>query len=110
DIRDQRADRSANRNAFVVIKVFVFGGDDRVDDRLRNGSQRDREAILHLVVVDGGDELRLDASSAQHDAVVEAFHGTDGRAVEIDHDRQRTKLDVGIFEVLEIDLEIAADE
>src|SRR5581483_2997908 len=108
-IGDERADRAADRDAFVVVEVLVFRGDDRVDEHLRHRVELHRQPIFHLVVEDGGDQLRLDAHTAQRDAVIEPLHITDFGAVERDQHRQRMELDVGIVEVLEIDLEVAVD-
>src|SRR5205807_10587466 len=71
--------------------------------------QRDRQAVLHLVVVNRRDQLRLDADASQRRAVFQTLHRAHFAAVEVDTHRQRAEFDVRIFEVLQVDLEIAAD-
>ncbi len=92
----------------MAVERAILGGDDGVGQYLRNRLERDRDAVLHLVVIDRRDQLRLDAHAAQRDAVGDALDRTHGRAVHLQQHRHGAKLHVGILEVVQEDLEVVA--
>ena len=64
DVGDERTKRAADGDPFMMVEVLVFGRDNRLAHDLWHGVERDRQPVFHLVVVDGRNELRLDADSA----------------------------------------------
>src|SRR6266566_7852152 len=88
-----------------MIEILVFSGDDGIHDGLRNRAQRNRETILHLVVVNGSDQLRRHAYAAQRDAVIEPLDVAHRGSIKADRYWQRAKFDVRILEILQIDFE-----
>ncbi len=102
----KRAGNPANGDAVVAVEVLVLGRNNGVGQHLRYAAECHRQPVLHLVVVDRGDELRLDADSAQRHRIVCALDVAHDVPIHSDDDRHGPELDVGVFKVLKVDLEV----